>query len=270
MKFKLNRPVKAVLVVLLFAAGWVIVLAVFPAINRFFQPKSARDRCNRIKLIWLKVFSRIVNLQVEIEGQAVDGAAVVVGNHVSWLDILVLGQHLPGYFVAKSDILTWPVVGFISRQVGTVFVARGDKQAIHATTEQMSWLLKRNSKVFAFPEGTTTDGTEVLPFHSSLLQPALLTRSAIQPVCIEYQGEAKVSAPFVGDDEFVPHLWKMLRLDAIPVRLRLLPALDCTDKSRQQLSKEARAQIQAALTSDTLTPPEPRPLPARRKKLSGL
>ena len=268
MKSRLKLLFKIKLIILLFVAGLVIVMAVFPAINKACQPIPARNRCNRIKMLWLKVFGHILNLQAEIEGQAVDGAAVIISNHISWLDIIALGQHMPGYFVAKSDILSWPVIGFISRQVGTIFVARGDKQAVHATTEQMSWLLKQNSKVFAFPEGTTTDGSEVLPFHSSLLQPALLTRSAIQPVSLHYEGEAKTLAPFINDDEFVPHLLKMLTLEAIHVRVQLLPALDCLDKNRQQLCKEAREHIQAALESTGVISPDPVPIPVCRKKLA--
>ncbi|MGR9046337.1 MAG: lysophospholipid acyltransferase family protein [Gammaproteobacteria bacterium] len=258
-------------VILLFAAGLAIVVTVFPAINRLCRPVAARNRCNRIKKRWLNSFGRILNLHVEIEGQAVDGPAVIISNHISWLDIIVLGQHLPGYFVAKSDILSWPVIGFIARQVGTIFVARGDKQSIHGTTEQMSWLLKQNSNVFAFPEGTTTDGSEVLPFHSSLLQPALLTRSAIQPISLQYQREAEALAPFIDDDEFVPHLLKMLRLDSIHVRLKLLLPLDCAEKNRQQLSREARASIHRALELEPfgVICPDPVPIPARRRTLSG-
>ncbi|MGR9051626.1 MAG: lysophospholipid acyltransferase family protein, partial [Gammaproteobacteria bacterium] len=155
MNSKLKLFSKIVGVVLSFSAGLIIVSVVFPLSDKTFRPVNARNLRNRIKLIWLQVFGRILNLKVEVEGEAADGAAMIVGNHVSWLDIVAIGRHLPGYFVAKNDILSWPVVGFISRQVGTVFVARGDKQAIHTTTEQMTWLLKQNAKVFAFPEGTT-------------------------------------------------------------------------------------------------------------------
>lgn len=269
MKSRLKVLFKIKLIILLFLAGLVIVSAVFPAINKACQPVSARNRCNRIKMLWLRVFGRILRLRTEIDGQAVDGPAIIVANHISWLDIVALGEHLPGYFVAKSDILNWPVIGFISRQVGTIFVARGDKQTIHMTTEQMSWLLKQDSKVFAFPEGTTTDGSEVLPFHSSLLQPALLTRSAIQPVSLHYHGEAKSLAPFIGDDEFVPHLLKILTLDTIHVTLRLLPVLDCVDKNRQQLCKEARGLIQEALEPSGVNCPDSAPIQAYRKKLSA-
>ena len=104
----------------------------------------------------------------------------------------------------------------------------------------MVWLLKQNSNIVAFPEGTTTKGDEVLNFHSSLFQPALLTKSVIQPVALQYQGAAKESAPFIGDDSFVPHLIKMLTLDKIEVRLSFLPVIDGSGKNRHTVSLESR------------------------------
>ncbi|CCE23891.1 lysophospholipid acyltransferase family protein [Methylotuvimicrobium alcaliphilum] len=259
---------KIKLIVLLFLSGFVIVLGLFPVINRSCRPIQARERINRIKQAWLKTFRRIVNLEVLIEGQAVDGPALVVSNHVSWLDIIALGQHLPGYFVAKNDILDWPVIGYLSKKAGTIFVRRGDKQAIHATTEQMSWLLIQNSKVFVFPEGTTSDGSTVLPFHPSLLQPALLTHTAIQPVALRYEGQAKSLAPFIGDDDFIPHLFKMLKLGKIEVRIKILPVLEMADKSRSALSYEAHTGIIEALRAETIISQVPASLPVSRKRFS--
>ncbi|GAB4256687.1 MAG: lysophospholipid acyltransferase family protein [Methylomicrobium sp.] len=268
---KFRQFYKIKLIVLLFLSGFVIVLAIFPALNRSYQPVVARDKINRIKLRWLKCFGRILNLQITIDGQAADESALIISNHISWLDIVAIGQHLPGYFVAKNDILEWPVIGYLSRQAGTVFIRRGDKQAIHETTERMSWLLKQNSKVFAFPEGTTSQGKDVLPFHSSLLQPALLTRSAIQPLALQYQGEAETLAPFVGDDAFIPHLLKLLALRKIEIRMKLLPVLEVADKSRPQLCKEAHERISNAIrTGSTAICRSSVSTPVSRKRSSVL
>lgn len=268
---KFRQLYKVKLIALLFLSGFVIVLAIFPALNRSCRPVVARDKINRIKLQWLKWFGRILNLQINIDGQVTEESALIISNHISWLDIVAIGQHLPGYFVAKNDILRWPVIGYLSRQAGTVFIRRGDKQAIHETTERMSWLLKQNSKVFAFPEGTTSQGKDVLPFHSSLLQPALLTRAAIQPLALQYEGEAKTFAPFVGDDAFIPHLFKLLALRKIEISMTILPVLEAADKSRPQLSKEAHECISNAIK--TGSPAICRPsisTPISRKQSSAL
>jgi len=80
----------------------------------------------------------------------------------------------PAYFVAKSDILSWPVIGYLSKQGGTIFIHRGNKKHIKTTTEKMAWVLKQNRNIIAFPEGTTTQGDEVRGFHASLFQPVAL------------------------------------------------------------------------------------------------
>jgi 1-acyl-sn-glycerol-3-phosphate acyltransferase len=100
----------------------------------------------------------------------------------------------------------------------------------------------------AFPEGTTTNGQAVLNFHTSLLQPALLTKSPIQPVALQYQGVAAQQAAFVGDDEFIPHLLKMLSLDKIEVRVSFLPIINSSGKDRHTVGAAARAAILEAIT----------------------
>ena len=236
---------KVPLTFLLFAAGLLITAVVFPILKSIHQYGNAWDKCNQIKQIWLSCFSRIVNLKIDIKGEPVEGAALMVGNHISWLDIIAIGQFTPGFFIAKSDINHWPVIGFIVRQCGTIFIRRGNKQDIRATTEKTVWLLQQQRKVFVFPEGTTTDGTQILPFHSSLFQPALLNRSAVQPVAIHYRYQARHIAPFIGDDAFVSHLLKMLALDEIHLQLIYLPPIETTGKNRQDLATESRNAIVA-------------------------
>ena len=152
--------------------------------------------------------------------------------------------------MAKSDILSWPVIGYLSKQGGTIFIRRGDKKHIKATTEKMIWVLKQNSNIIAFPECTTTRGDEVLGFHASLFQPALLTRSAIQPVALQYQGLAKEYAPFIGDDDFIPHLIKMLSLDKIEVRVCFLPVIKSLGRGRLSVGTEARELISQEISRE--------------------
>jgi 1-acyl-sn-glycerol-3-phosphate acyltransferase len=114
----------------------------------------------------------------------------------------------------------------------------------------MVWVLKQNNNIIAFPEGTTTQGDEVLGFHASLFQPALLTKSAIQPVALQYQGLAKDHAPFVGDDDFIPHLIKMLSLDKIEVRVCFLPVIKSSGRDRLSVGIEARELISQEISRD--------------------
>jgi 1-acyl-sn-glycerol-3-phosphate acyltransferase len=244
MKSKIRLYYKLVQIVILFINGLIIAAGIFPALDFLYSAREAKTRRDALKTRWLQWFSAIVNLHIIKEGELAKKRAILVGNHISWLDIIVIGQYLPAYFVAKSDISSWPVIGYLARQGGTIFIRRGNKQHIKETAEKMVWSLKQNSSIIAFPEGTTTKGDEVLHFHSSLFQPALLTRSLIQPVAIQYQGAAQELAPFVGDDAFVPHLIRMLALDKIEVRLNFLPAINSSGKNRHSVSLEARDMIE--------------------------
>lgn len=253
MKAKLRLSIKLLRIALLFGHGLLLAALAFPTLDFFYSKRDAKARKDRIKTRWLRRFGAIVNLQVNMEGGLPERRAMLVSNHISWLDILVIGQCLPAYFAAKSDIAGWPVIGYLAKQGGTIFIERGNKQQIKTTSERMTWLLRQNGNIIAFPEGTTTRGDVVLNFHSSLFQPALLTRSLIQPVAIRYSGAAKEHAPYVDDDVFVRHLIKMLTLDKIEVQLSFLPVLDGAGKNRHILSAEARNMIEEKVLDKSLT-----------------
>jgi 1-acyl-sn-glycerol-3-phosphate acyltransferase len=252
MKLKIRLYFKLFLIIVLFLNGLIIAAGIFPALTLLNSAANAKAKRDALKKRWLGWFSAILNLHTVINGELPEQGALLVSNHISWLDIVVIGQFIPAFFVAKSDISNWPVIGYLATQGGTIFIRRGDKQHIRATAEKMMWLLKQNSNIIAFPEGTTTKGDEVLSFHSSLFQPALLTRSIIQPVVLQYQGFAKEEAPFVGDDGFVPHLLKMLKLDKIEVHLTFLPVINSAGKDRQTVSIEAQEMIWGKISECTL------------------
>lgn len=243
MKSKIRLYYKLFRIVILFINGLFIAASVFPALGFLYSARDAKIKKDALKTRWLQRFGAIVNLHVIKDGELPDRRAILVSNHISWLDIIVIGRYLPAYFVAKSDIAGWPVIGYLAKQGGTIFIRRGNKQHIKTTAEKMVWLLKQNGNIIAFPEGTTTKGDEVLHFHASLFQPALLTRSTIQPVALQYLGAAKEHAPFVGDDAFVPHLLKMLTLDKIEIQLSFLPVINSSGKNRHFVSLEARNMI---------------------------
>lgn len=244
--------IKIVLILLLFIEGLIIAAIIFPVLGFIGKRSITKTLRDGLKRAWLKQFATILGLRIITEGGPPEKTCLWVSNHISWLDIIVLGSFTPAHFVAKNDIAAWPVIGFLAKQGGTVFIRRGDKQQAKATIEAMTWLLKQASTVIAFPEGTTTKGDVILPFHASLFQSALLTRSAIQPVAIRYIGQAEYSAPFIGDDDFITHLLKMLKLDKIEVCVKFLPLVVTAGKTRQSLSYQTRAMIMESVTGDSL------------------
>jgi lyso-ornithine lipid O-acyltransferase len=250
MTLRLRLFYKITLIVLLFISGLIIAAIIFTTLGVLSKPSLAKGRQDALKLAWLKWFSWILGLHIITKGKPLNQPALLVSNHISWVDIIVLGQFAPAHFVAKSDILAWPIIGYLAKQGGTIFVRRGDKQQVKAIAEEMVWLLKQNSTVIAFPEGTTTKGDGVLPFHASLFQAALLTKAVVQPVAIQYLGEITQYAPFIGEDEFVPHLLKMLVMDKIEVCVTFLPMIATAGKNRQSVSNEARAMILENVTGE--------------------
>jgi 1-acyl-sn-glycerol-3-phosphate acyltransferase len=231
------------LIILLFGYGLIIAAGIFPVVNWLCPVEDAGNRRDTLKMHWLRLFSHILCLDISVDGDLPRRGTLLASNHISWLDIVVIGRYLPAYFVAKSDISGWPVVGYLARQAGTIFIRRGDKRHIQATAKAMAGLLRDGRNIIAFPEGTTTCGDEVLHFHSSLFEPALSTQSAIQPAALQYHGEARLQAPFIGDDAFVPHLIRMLALDKIEVRLSFLPVIEGIDNTRHTVGIEARERI---------------------------
>lgn len=242
MKSKILLPCKLFLLVLLFVVGFVLAGAVFPSVTFVCSQAKAMEIKDLIKMYWLKCFSQILQLKVVCIGNVPKETGMIVSNHISWIDIVAIGQLLPAYFVAKSDILGWPVIGYLADQAGTIFIRRGDKKNILITAEKMLSTLNQGGSIIAFPEGTTTEGDDVLGFHSSLFQPAIQSQVMVQPVSIRYVGDSRRLAPFVGDDTFVMHLLRMLKMDQINVELRFLTQLD-VKLGRNVICEQARTMI---------------------------
>ena len=239
--------VRLLLVIVLFVGGLLITGFIYPILQKLQTASVAQRQRNRIKRCWLVCFGRVIGLKLERIGEPAEDGCLLVSNHVSWLDICLIGQCIPAHFVAKDDIASWPVVGFIAKHSGTVFIRRANRQGAKATADSMAWLLKRNQPVCVFPEGTTSNGLELLPFHSFLFNPALLSKAPVQAIALEYLGQAKTDAPFIGDDEFIPHLIKVLSAPETVARIIFHPTIDGTETSRQNLCMGTRNLIVGSL-----------------------
>lgn len=175
---------------------------------------------------WLRRLMRIMGIRFVIHGAPVPGGQMIVCNHVSWIDIPLVGAALTSRFVAKSDIQQWPMIGFIARAIGTFFIRRGPGGS-KPLLEKLKPHLADSGSVVIFPEGTTTDGRDVLPFHPRLFQAAIDCDAAVQPVALRYgltrQGED--IAPFIGDDTLFAHVVRLLRSPGLTAELIYCPPL---------------------------------------------
>lgn len=212
------------------------------------QPRL-QQRCRRgLTRFWMRSMLLLLPVRVNVQGNINRQPALWLSNHVSWLDILVLGAHAPVQFLSKREVRDWPVIGWLANVAGTLFLNRGAGAAAELRSA-LGERLARGQSMVIFAEGTTTAGDMVLPFHSRLLDTDQ-TQLQIQPVALAYKqnGQADQLAPFIGDDEFAAHLWRLLGSPRIDVQLQVLPVLAMdAGSNRKRLAAEAQQQVATAL-----------------------
>ena len=225
-------------------AGLLTCAVVFPFIDG-----GGRDR--RIRR-WSQQLLKICGVQVEVNDStaSVVPGAVVVANHVSWLDIFVINAIQPCRFVAKSDIRDWPVVGWLCHQVGTIFIARGNRRDVRRIFKGLVASIHAGERVAFFPEGTTAAQGTLLPFHANLFEAAIDAAVPIQPCALRYldaAGRHHPAVEFIGDMTFVQSMVAILKTRNISAQLQLLPAIDVNGAHRRELAAETRQAVAQAL-----------------------
>ncbi|EHP40437.1 phospholipid/glycerol acyltransferase [Cupriavidus basilensis OR16] len=200
---------------------------------------------------WSRRLLRICGVTLEVQGlqpgQAMPHGAMVVSNHISWLDIYVINSWQPVRFVAKSEIRDWPVIGWLCGQTGTIFIERARKRDAHRVLHAITDVMLQGDLVCVFPEGTTTDGSSVLPFHANLMQAPISGGLPVQPVGLAYldaaTGQPTLAPAYIGDLSLLETLDAILRAPPITARLCFAPALTATSASRRDLAEAARAVV---------------------------
>ena len=222
------------------------------ATTMFVFPLVSDTRRRALVKRWSGRLLRILAVEARVEGEfgGHGGNVLVVANHISWLDIFVLNAVHPVRFVAKSELAKWPVVSQMIRGAGTVFIERERRRDTHRVNHQMARVLAGGDVVAIFPEGTTTDGTDLLPFKSSLLQPIVEADGHVQPVAIRYRtpdGAIAMAPAYVGETSFAESFWMVCGERRITVHLHARPALPARAGHRRDLARAAEASIRTAL-----------------------
>lgn len=223
--------------------GLLTVALVFP----FLSAGSRREavRC------WSGVLIRIIGVSLRVHAASSPlRPLMLVANHVSWLDIFVINATLPVRFVAKSEIRRWPAIGWLSARTGTLFIERGRRADAARVNRLMADAMLAGDVVAVFPEGTTTDGTEVLRFHGALLQPALIAGARIQPAALSFRrrdGSLCTEAAYDGGKSLWDTLRDVLAQPGIEAHLHFLPLLAEDLQQRRELARAAHAAIASRL-----------------------
>lgn len=197
---------------------------------------------------WHRRACRILGIRVELSGQVPTESALLVANHVSWLDVPVLGGLGPIAFLSKAEVRAWPLVGWLAAAAGTQFIARGSGQA-SAVGARIGHHLLDHGCLALFPEGTTTDGSLVKPFFPRLLAAASASGVPVVPVALRFERDGALDpvAPFVGEETILEHLRRVLTARDFRVKVAFCEPLDPRQFDRRGLATRARSAIVEAL-----------------------
>lgn len=200
---------------------------------------------------WVRLFLRntghILGLRVRPEGRLVAGDVLYVANHISWLDILVLGGSTDTRFIAKSEIARWGLIGWLARIADTVFISRDRRSETREQASAVAAALRQGQPVTMFAEGSTGDGAAVNPFKPSLFAAAVEAGSQVQPLAIDY-GSGRRDYAWPRDLRFSAEMKRILnRGGRIPVTLRCLAPLDARTLDRKALAGLSHGAVAAAL-----------------------
>ena len=222
--------------------GLLVCTLVFPALK---PPR-------RMHIVgwWSRGLLARLGITLEHRGTPQPGPVLLVANHVSWLDIVAIDAVCPARFVSKSEIRHWPVLGWMVACGGTLFIERERARDALRVVHHMAEALRAGEIVAVFPEGTTSDGRDVLPFHANLLQAAIATQAPVQAVALRFaDAHAGFSAAveYLGETTLLDSLARVLMADGLRAVVRLLPPLATDQAQRRELAERLQVQIAAAI-----------------------
>jgi 1-acyl-sn-glycerol-3-phosphate acyltransferase len=205
-------------------------------------------------MVWSRILLLIVGVRLELPtgpapSRDAPGGSLLLVNHISWLDVFAIAAVVPARFVAKAEIGRWPLFGWLAILVGTLFVERGRRHAVMRTNHELARRLRAGQLIAIFPEGTTTDGTRLLPFHANLVQPAIELGVPLRPVGVRFmqKGRPSLAAIYIDDMNLLQSMWRVTTAPHLTAELHWLAPLDPAPASRHAAGRAARESIARAL-----------------------
>ncbi|MCB1886663.1 MAG: 1-acyl-sn-glycerol-3-phosphate acyltransferase [Rhodocyclaceae bacterium] len=222
--------------------GLVTVLAIFPLV-----PDPLRLS---LKQRWSRALVATLGIRLEIHGETPPAGAMIVANHVSWVDIFAINALTPAAFISKAEVRQWPLIGWLAQHNDTVFLRRGSRGHARIVNTEIVRLMQSGKPVALFPEGTTTDGSHLLHFHGALLQPAIDAGAPIAPVAIRYleaDGALALAPAYIGEMSLVACITNIIAAHGLRARLTCLPPIRDDHGHRKVLNARLHAAIAAEL-----------------------
>ena len=214
-------------------------------------PLAGAPGRRRLTRAWSRQLLALLGVRVESGGDlARVDTGLLAGNHISFIDIFVINAVLPSAFVAKSDVRHWPLIGWLCQRAETVFIERGSRKAAHQTHRQMLAALDSGQRLAIFPEGTTTAGDRLLPFHAALFQSAIDAAVPVHALALSYRGAdgARSAAPaYIDEISLIDCLVSVLEAGGLVARVELAATYAPPLADRRHLAHHVRQAVAAVL-----------------------
>jgi len=224
------------------ATGLWTIRVIFPRLTSAQREVRVQAWAQRLLHLW--------GIAVVVRGTPpANGPLLLVANHISWLDIVVIHATRHCRFVSKSDVKHWPVVGALARACNTLFIERESRRDAMRVVHYMAEALRAGDIVAVFPEGTTSDGVTLLPFHANLLQAAIATDAPVLPVALQFTDQASGAlslAPcYIGDDTLFGSVWRTLTTPGIAAVVSYGLPEHAAGRDRRTWAHDLQATIEA-------------------------
>ena len=212
-------------------------------------PRLSPDQRDMRVQVWAMQFLALWGIHVKVLGQpVVAGPALIVANHISWLDISVIHAARHCRFVSKSDVRDWPLVGRLASGSRTLFIERSSRKDALRMVKDMADAMKEGDVVAVFPEGTTSDGRDLLPFHANLIQSAIAAEVPVQPMSLQFvdarTGELTLAPCYIGDDTLLASVWRTLTAAPIHAVVHFGEPQRAEGRDRRQWATELRQAVE--------------------------
>lgn len=237
------------------AAAWRVLRAVGHVLRGLWVIRSEFGRltpeaCALLVREWSRRMLDILGVELVVRGKAPGhGPMLLVANHISWLDILVMNAAQPARFVSKSDVKAWPLLGSLVTGAGTLFIERESRRDAMRVVHQMADSLRARDILAVFPEGTTGDGIELLPFHANLIQAAISANAPVMPVGLSFvdgtSGRRSDAPTFVGDTTLLASIWSTLRETRVQAVVHFGEPTHAQGRDRRTWAQDLRGAVAA-------------------------
>lgn len=220
-------------------------------------PGWSQDQRDLAVQAWALEFLDCLAIKLVVHGSPPErGPMLLAANHISWLDIVVMHAARHCRFVSKDEVRRWPLVSTLANSAGTLYLSRESRRDALRVVHQMADCLRAGEVLAVFPEGTTGDGSTLLPFHANLLQAALVVDAPVQPISLQFAdggtGDISFAPCYVGDDTLMQSLWRTLCADNVVAVVRFGTPQLAMGRDRRAWSTDLRDSIAAMRSTHPL------------------